>query len=303
MPEKWTAEHIPDLSGKVVIITGANSGLGFETAKVVAQKRAVTVLACRNLEKAQAAQKLIHDALPEALTDIILIDLGDLSSIRKFTSTFMERYQRLDILMNNAGLIAGQYQKTKDGFEKHFGINHLGHFALTGLLFDYLHKTPESRIVTVSSLIHGMRKLDFTNLMYDGGKGYRSMAAYSRSKLANMLFTYELQRRLTNIGSSTIAVAAHPGISTTNMAPYIRFSKIVFPFAKMVLPSPRKGACAGLRAATDPSAEGGSYFGPRGLMGISGAPVIAIPSNFSRNEAHAKKLWEISENLTGVKYP
>jgi len=303
MPEKWTTEQIPDLSGKVVIITGANSGLGFETAKVFAQKRAVTVLACRNLKKAQAAQKLIHDAVPDAQTDIIPIDLGDLSSIRKFTSTFMERYQRLDILVNNAGLMTGRYQKTKDGFEKHFGTNHLGHFALTGLLFNYLHKTPDSRIVTVRSLTHGMSKLDFNNLMFDGGKGYKPMAAYGRSKLANMLFTYELQRRLTNIGSSTIAVAAHPGISVTNMAPYIRFSKVVLPLAKMVLQNPGRGAYAGLRAATDPFARGGSYFGPRGFMGISGAPVIANPSSSSRNAAHAKKLWETSESLTGVKYP
>lgn len=303
MPEKWTTEHIPDLSGKVVIITGANSGLGFETAKVLSQKRAITVLACRNMQKAQVAQKLILAAVPGAQTDILPIDLGDLSSIRKFTSIFVNKYQQLDILINNAGLIAGQYQKTIDGFEKHFGTNHLGHFALTGLLFDTLHKTPDSRIVTVSSLTHGMSKIDFTNLMFEGGKGYRSMAAYGRSKLANMLFTYELQRRLTNIGSSTIAVAAHPGVSTTNMAPYIKFSKVVLPLARVVLQNPERGALSGLRAAADPSVKGGSYYGPRGFMGISGAPVIANPSKSSKNVFHAKKLWEISENLTGVKYP
>jgi len=300
MAEKWTVDHIPDLSGKVVIITGANSGLGFESAKVLAQKGANVVLACRNLHKAQKARNLIQEAVPDALIEIILIDLGDLSSIRKFTEKFMGRYQRLDILINNAGLMTGQYQKTKDGFEKHLGTNHLGHFALTGLLFDYHHKTQNSRIVTVSSLTHGLAKMDFTNLLYEGGVGYKPMAAYGRLKLANMLFTFELQRRLTRIGSSTIAVAAHPGISTTNMAPYIHFSKIVLPVAKKVLQNPRKGAYSGLRAATDPFAQGDTYFGPRGFMGISGAPVIVNPSSSSRNEDHARKLWEVSERLSGV---
>lgn len=302
MAEKWTVDHIPDLSGRVAVITGANSGLGFETAKVLAQKRAAVVLACRNLHKAQAAQHIIQESIPEALTDIILIDLGDLSSIRKFVEMYTERYQRLDLLINNAGIMTGRYQITKDGYENNFGINHLGHFALTGLLLPHLLKTKNSRVVTISSMTHGLGKMDFTNLMYDGGSGYRAMAAYSRSKLANMLFTFELQRRLTKIGSSTIAVAAHPGISTTNMAPYIYFSKVVLPLAKKVLQNSRRGAYAGLRAATDPAVQGGAYFGPRGLLGISGAPAAANPSRSSLSEEQAGKLWEVSERLSGVSF-
>jgi NAD(P)-dependent dehydrogenase (short-subunit alcohol dehydrogenase family) len=300
MAEKWTTDLIPDLSGKIVIVTGANSGLGFEAAKVLAGKRATVVLACRNLQKAAAAQLLIQHKVPNAVTEIIPLDLGNLISVQNFAAIFKKKYKRLDILLNNAGLMAGSYQQTNDGFESHFGTNHLGHFALTGLLLNALHDTPDSRIVTVSSLAHRMGTIDFDNLLYVGGVGYRPMAAYGRSKLANLLFTYELQRKLTRKGSSTIAVAAHPGVAVTHMAPYIKFSKIILPLAKVVLQSPDRGAYAELRAATDPEVKGGTYYGPGGLMGISGYPVVTASAKESYNRDYAGRLWEVSERLSGV---
>jgi NAD(P)-dependent dehydrogenase (short-subunit alcohol dehydrogenase family) len=302
MAEKWTLDHIPDLFGKVVIVTGANSGLGFEAAKVLAGKRATVVLACRNLQKAAAAQILIKQRVPNTKTDIISLDLGNLSSIQDFAANFTKKYQRLDILLNNAGVMAGPYQQTTDGFEKQIGTNHLGHFALTGLLFDILHDTPASRIVTVSSLAHRLGTIDFDNLLFEGGIGYKPMAAYGRSKLANLLFTYELQRKLTHKGSSTIAVAAHPGVAATNMAPYIKYSKIILPLAKVVLQAPEKGVCAELRAATDPEVQGGTYYGPGGLWGISGAPIVTESTKESYDQEQADRLWEISERLSGVSF-
>lgn len=300
MAGKWTTDLIPDLSGKIVIVTGANSGLGFEAAKVLAGKRAIVVLACRNLQKAAAAQLLIQHKVPNAVTEIIPLDLGNLDSVQNFAAIFKKKYKRLDVLLNNAGLMAGSYQQTIDGFERHFGTNHLGHFALTGLLLNTLQETPDSRIVTVSSLAHRMGTIDFDNLLYEGGVGYKPMAAYGRSKLANLLFTYELQRKLTRKGSSTIAVAAHPGVAVTHMAPYIKFSKIILPLAKVVLQSPDRGAYAELRAATDPEVQGGTYYGPGGLMGISGYPVVTESAKESYNRDYAGRLWEVSERLSGV---
>ena len=195
MKNKWTAENIPDLSGKVIIVTGANSGIGFEAAKEFARNGAETILACRSIEKATKALDRLKSEIPDAKAEIIQLDLASLKSIHKFAEKFKKDYSRLDVLVNNAGIMAVPYRKTEDGFESQVGINHLGHFALTSLLYDLLASTADARVVNVSSTGHTMGKMDFDNFMYEDGEGYSRFEAYGRSKLANLLFTYELDRR------------------------------------------------------------------------------------------------------------
>ena len=219
--EVWTTAKMPDLTGKVIIVTGANSGIGFEAAREFARKGAQVVLACRNLEKAQAALERITAELPDAQAEIMQLDLASQSSVHQFAQEFQARYDRLDVLVNNAGIMMVPYGTTEDGFERQLGTNHLGHFALTGLLIDLLLKTPGSRVVNVSSGAHRMGAMDFDNLHYEGGVGYSSTGAYGRSKLANLLFTYELQRRYAANGVDAIAAAAHPGVSDTNLGNHL----------------------------------------------------------------------------------
>jgi NAD(P)-dependent dehydrogenase (short-subunit alcohol dehydrogenase family) len=217
----WTTDNIPDLTGKVIIVTGANSGIGFEAAKEFARKGAQTILACRSMDKAQTALSQIQAEITNAPVEIMQLDLAGLASVRQFADTFKAKYQRLDVLVNNAGIMMVPYGTTEDGFERQFGTNHLGHFALTGLLLDLILKTPGSRVVNVSSSGHRMGSVDFDNLIYDGGNGYSPMRAYGRSKLANLLFTYELQRRFEAAGVEAMALAAHPGSSSTNLGDHL----------------------------------------------------------------------------------
>jgi NAD(P)-dependent dehydrogenase (short-subunit alcohol dehydrogenase family) len=191
----WTADDIPDLTGKVILITGANSGIGYEAAKEFARNGAQTILACRNMSKAQAAAAQIQSEIPNGFVEIMQLDLSSLQSVREFATAVKENYARLDVLLNNAGIMMVPYGKTVDGFERQLGINHLGHFALTGLLLDLMLTTPGARVVNVSSLAHRGGEIDFDNLMFEGGQGYDRQAAYGRSKLANLLFTYELERK------------------------------------------------------------------------------------------------------------
>ena len=217
----WTQEDIPDLTGKVIIVTGANCGIGYEAAKEFARKGAQTILACRSMAKAQTAEDQILAEIPNAEVEIMQLDLASQTSVHQFADEFEEKYDRLDVLVNNAGIIWTPYTKTEDGFESQFGTNHLGHFALTGLLMDHLLKTPGSRVVNVSSVGHRSGKMDFDNLMFEDGKGYSRHGAYGRSKLANLLFTYELQRKFETISADTIATAAHPGGSNTNLGRHV----------------------------------------------------------------------------------
>jgi len=306
MREKWTAKKIPDLSGKVIIVTGANSGLGFEDAKAFARKGAKTILACRNMEKAHKSLVKIQSKIPEAQAEIMQLDLGSLDSIKKFVTDFNERFDRLDVLVNNAGILRVPYQKTVDGFESQVGINHLGHFALTSLLFETLSKTKGSRIVMVSSSAHKSGDMDFDKFLFEEGKKYSKMKAYRRSKLANLLFTYELDRRLKKANIDVLAVASYPGFSNTAMADHmfrglVKFLRTPFSF---LLQSAAKGALPTIRAAVDPKVKGGVYFGIKGLFGskLRGRPVIVESSRRSHNLEDAKKLWEISEKLTGIRF-
>lgn len=301
---KWTTQDIPDLTGKVVVITGANSGIGFHTAVEVARKGAQTILACRNPEKAQAALGELLADVPNAQAEIMQLDLASQASVHQFATAFKAKYDRLDLLINNAGIMMVPYGKTEDGFERQFGTNHLGHFALTGLLMDLILATPGARVVNVSSMGHRMGSMDFDNLMYEGGNGYEPSPAYGRSKLANLLFTYELQRRFSAIGADATATAAHPGGSNTNLANHMEdrlLFRLAQPLFKILMQPASMGALPTLRAAVDPQAKGGDYFGPGGMMEVRGYPVPVKSNDTSHDQAAARKLWDVSEDLTGVK--
>ena len=302
---KWTVNDIPDLSGKTASVTGANSGIGFEAAKEFARKGAEIILACRSMEKGKNAATTIRAEIPDAKLKPMVLDLNALKSVRAFADEFNATYTRLDVLLNNAGIMMVPYGKTEDGFERQLGTNHLGHFALTGLLIDVLLKTPNARVVNVSSNAHRSGKLDFENLMFEGAKDYTPMLAYGNSKLANLLFTYEMQRLLDEKQSNIIAVAAHPGISTTNLANHLAhpiLMKLVMPLFGWMMQSAAMGALPSIRAAVDPDVVGGQYFGPDGKKEQKGYPVVVPSNEASHNEEDARRLWEISEKLTGVSF-
>ncbi len=297
--------NIPDLSGKIIVITGANSGIGYQSTRELVRKGAEVIVASRDPVKADRAMHKIIDEIPGAKLKFIELNLASLESVKAFARQFNSTYDRLDILLNNAGIMLVPYGKTVDGFERTIGTNHLGHFALTGLLLDKLSATPGARVVNVASNAHYAGEMDFNNLLFDNGQGYSPMKAYGRSKLANLLFTYELQRRFLSRGMDVIALAAHPGIAATELANHLFFNLIswlIQPIMKLVFQSSEMGALPSLRAAIDPEAQGGQYYGPNGKGERSGYPVLVDSNSSSKNEEDAQKLWEISEELTGIKY-
>jgi len=305
MNDKWTSVDIPDLMGKIVIVTGANSGIGYESVREFTRKGAEVIVASRDPIKAERSILNIKEEIPGAKLEFIELNLANLDSVRKFTEKFKSKYNSLDILLNNAGIMLIPFGKTVDGFENTVGTNYLGHFALTGLLMDRLSTTPGARVVNVASNAHYAGEMDFNNLLFENKLGYTPMKAYSRSKLANLLFTYELQRRFQSRGYDVIAVAAHPGISATSLADHLFFNLIswlIQPVMKMVFQSSAMGALPSLRASVDPEALGGQYYGPDGKGEKSGYPTVVDSNSASKNEADARTLWQISEELTGIKY-
>lgn len=291
------------VKGKRVIITGANSGIGFEAAKAFAQKGAEVILAVRNVQKGKQAIESIKKENPLATLVVMELNLSDLASVKDFAQSFSKLYNSLDLLINNAGVMIPPYQKTKDGFELQFGTNHLGHFALTGLLLPLLKKTPNSRVVTLSSLAHRGASIFFDNL--DGSKGYKAMKFYGQSKLANLLFAKELDNQLKQHDISTISLACHPGISSTNL---FKLGKKDTPpwylmaLMKVFLQSANMGALPTLYAATEKSLIGGEYIGPDGRGNRKGNPEIETPASGVYHPETMKRLWEVSEKLTGVSY-
>lgn len=297
----WTTADVDDQHGRTVVITGANSGIGLETARVFAARGASVVLACRDRGKATAAAT----TLPGGNVTTVDLDLGSLASIRRAAEELRSRHARLDLLINNAGLMMPPLGRTEDGFELQIGINHLGHFALTGLLLDRLLATPGSRIVTVSSSAHRQGRIDIDDLQFQRRR-YKPTTAYSQSKLANIMFTYELQRRLRAASAQPIAVAVEPGIVSTGLQRHVRGAMAVGVAAVGKLigqPTAAAGALATLRAATDPAVQGADYYAPNGrLLNASGHPVPSRSSSASHDVDTQRRLWEESERLTGVTY-
>jgi len=290
-------------SGKTIIVTGGSSGLGFESVKALASKGADVTIASHSMTNMENARISILAENPAAKIKIRELDLGNLDSIQKFAKQFKKEHNQLDILMNNAGVMTVPYQDIKNGKQSQMGTNHFGHFALTGLLLDLIKDSPKSRVVNTSSLAYKQGKMDFNNLLFEKEDGYTSMKGYGRSKLANLLFIYELQRffDLNNIDS--LAMAAHPGLSLTNLGRHVD-KKIQFrifgPLLKIIVQSPAMGALPQLRAAMDPGVKGGECYGPDGMFEITGYPVFRKTNKASYNNEDARKLWEISEKLTGV---
>jgi NAD(P)-dependent dehydrogenase (short-subunit alcohol dehydrogenase family) len=305
MSAKWTAADVPDQSGRVAIVTGANSGIGYEAAAVLADKGAHVVLAVRNLDKGNDAAERITSKSPNAVVTVQELDLTSLDNIRKAADELRANFPRIDLLINNAGVRYTEKASTKDGFELQFGTNHLGHFALTGQLLDNMLPIEGSRVVTVSSVGHRIRaKIHFDDLNLD--RNYNRVVAYGQSKLANLLFTYELARRLKAKGAPTTALAAHPGAADTdllrNMPGGIRQVSQFF-WSNFIAQGPDMGAEPTLRAAADPGAQNGQYYGPGGFGEQKGHPKVVKSSAQSHNEDIQRRLWTMSEELTGVTYP
>jgi NAD(P)-dependent dehydrogenase (short-subunit alcohol dehydrogenase family) len=300
MADGWTAQDIPDQSGRTAIVTGANSGLGLVTARELARAGASVVMACRNLDKGHAAIEGVRAAVPGAQVGLDELDLASLESVRAFAERFRSTHDGLDLLVNNAGVMAPPRRRTADGFELQFGTNHLGHFLLTTLLLPSMEGREDARVVTLSSTAHKMGRIAFDNL--NGDRHYFRWRAYGQSKLANLLFALELDRRLRREGSTVKSLAAHPGYAATNLqtaAPPL-VDRLVMKVGNAVMAqSDEMGTLPTLFAATEPGLEGGTYVGPDGPGEQRGHPTIVAPNGRARDEDTARRLWQVSEELTG----
>ncbi len=304
---KWTADSVPDLSSKTIVVTGGNSGIGYEAALQFARKGARTVLACRSVDKAQGAADRIKLRHPAAKVEVMELDLASLASVRAFAKKFRDDHSQLHVLCNNAGVMALPYRKTADGFEMQFGTNHLGHFALTGLLLDLLLASEGARVVTVSSSAHRMGSIHFDNLNWE--HGYRKWLAYGQSKLANLLFAFELQRRVDAAKVKLLSVACHPGYAATSLqaaGPRMQGSAVMESIMdvgnRVFAQSAAMGALPTLYAAVAPEVLGGDYIGPDGFSEMWGNPTKVDCTSAAKDSAAAARLWEVSRELTGAKY-
>ncbi len=302
----WTDKTIPDQSGRIAVITGASSGIGEDAAKALAKHGAEVVLAVRDQARGEAAKAAVLAGAPGAKVSVSLIDMASLASIRAFAERLTDQVPHIDILLNNAGLgLQATRAVTVDGFERQFGTNHLGHFALTGLVMPALLRAPAPRVVAIASIAHRRGGIDFADLQ--GEAHYSGRKAYGQSKLANLMFAYELDRRARLEGSRLISVAAHPGVATTGFVaatgmpgPMVALGNLAI---RLLGQDSAHGALPGLYAATMPDVQGGQYWGPDGFMEVRGAPALAKPSPHALDRAVWLRLWEVSEQLTGVTYP
>jgi protochlorophyllide reductase len=301
---RWTTNDIPDLHGRTALVTGANSGLGLETCLALAAKGAHVIMASRNLEKARQALSIIATKVPSASPELVQLDLASLASIRACAASILNHHQHLDLLFNNAGVMAIPRQETQDGFEMQFGTNHLGHFALTGLLLPLLLATPGSRVITTTSMARRFGRINFNDL--NRTQAYNRWEAYGQSKVANLLFAFELQKRLAAAGTQTISVAAHPGYANTNLqsnSATSRFEAIGYKlFGPILAQSAAMGALPQLYAGTSPDIHGGELVGPGSLGGLRGYPKIERQAQREYDPVTAARLWEVSTDLTGVDY-
>ncbi|KAA3623407.1 MAG: SDR family NAD(P)-dependent oxidoreductase [Bacteroidetes bacterium] len=294
----WTANNIPDQKNKVIIITGSTSGIGKAGAEILAEKNATVVMAVRNTQKGESVATEIKSKFPKAKIDVRKLDLSSLDSVEQFANGFIQNYDRLDVLINNAGVMIPPYGKTADGFELQMGTNHLGHFALTGHLLPLLKNTKDSRIVATSSVAHRYGNIDFSDLGWENRK-YNASRAYSDSKIANIYFMYELARKFKNTPDAPMITASHPGWTGTDLQRHsglMRFLNIFFG------QKPPQGILPSLRAAFDPEARSGDYYGPSGFMEMRGNPKKVKTIALAQDIKKAKMLWDMSEELTGVEY-
>lgn len=298
----YQLDTISSQKGRIAIVTGANVGLGFETAKKLAQKDMKVIMACRSKDKAESAIQRIRKGTPSADLEFMQIDLGSQQSVKDFAHQYIKNYQQLDVLINNAGIFMPPYTLTEDGYESQFGVNYLGHFTLTALLLEALEKTPGSRIISLASLAHAWGDIHFEDPHFT--KGYDKGKGYGQSKLACLMFAYELQRKLTEHKYQTQSLAAHPGVSMTNLGRHLpafanAMGKLIQP---LIFQNPSRAAEPTVRAALDPDAKGGEYYGPGGFRQYKGAPVKVGSNRNSRDPEKAKRLWDLSEKETGIKY-
>lgn len=296
--QKWDSNNVPDQKDRVAIVTGSSSGIGFEAARVLADKNATVIIAVRNLQKGNTAANTIITTHKNADVQLMELDLANLESVRSFAMKFKENYSRLDLLVNNAGVMMPPYSKTADGFELQFGTNHLGHFVLTGLLIDLILKTENSRVVNVSSSAHKSGRIDFSDLNWEKRK-YKKMQSYGDSKIANLYFSFELQRKLEKTGSKTISVASHPGWTATELQRHVGIFNFLNRFFAQGI---EMGALPTLYAATASDVKGGEYFGPSGFQEMKGYPKKTESNELSHDLSIAEKLWTVSQELTGIKY-
>ena len=295
---------MPAQTGRVAVVTGANSGIGFEVASALALRGATVVLACRDLTRAAAAADRVGETTPGAATEVVELDLASLTSVRSASAELLARFSRIDLLIENAGVSMPPQARSADGFDLQLATNHLSHFALVGLLFDRIAATPGSRVITLTSMIHPIGRIDFDDLHQVRRRRYSRGRAYAQSKLATLLFAVELDRRLRRAGSPTIALSAHPGSARTAIARHIpRVERALKPLAGLLQQSASAGALPILRAATDPAAVGGELYGPAGPLQWRGHPTAVRISARANARETAARLWEVSEQLTGVRIP
>ncbi len=301
----WSVNDIEDLSKKIIVVTGANSGIGFEAVKIFSAKNAIVIMACRSIERGNKAKEAIIKNNQNAILEVMELDLSKMSSIHYFSKKMHEKYPRVDILINNAGVMMVPYAKTSDGLEAQQGVNHFGHFLLTALLFDMLKNGKDARIVNVSSLAHKAATIDFDNLLYDNGKKYNPAKAYARSKLENLLFTYCLADKVEKENHSIKVLAAHPGVSHTNLGRHINttlFYKIWNYTLKYFSQEAKDGCLPIVKAATSEDAKNGDYYGPNGFLQLKGVPVKVKSTKKSHQKDLQQKLWEVSELRTNTKF-
>jgi hypothetical protein len=304
--KRWTTTDMPDQTGRIAIVTGANSGLGYETTLALAQKGAQVVMTTRSLDKGRSAEADVRQHMPDAKLDAMKLDLGSLDSVREFAAEYKAKFNRLDMLINNAGVMGTPKLATADGFEMQLGVNHLGHFALTGHLIDLLVSTPGSRIVSVSSNASYMGTINFDDLMSE--QSYTRYGAYSQSKLANVMFGFELQRKLQAVNADSRSIAVHPGYAATNLQGGAAHSsgaladRFIYPITnRIVAQSGAMGALSQLYAATAPDAKGGAFYGPH-FLHMRGYPVELKANDAAYDTVATARLWDVSVQLTGVEY-
>jgi NAD(P)-dependent dehydrogenase (short-subunit alcohol dehydrogenase family) len=309
---KWTENDIPDLEGQRILVTGAASGIGYEAARALAQHGAEVLLADKNAAAGRAAVEKIRALRADAKVKFLPLDLGSLESVREFAAALVAKGKPLDVLINNAGIQPISERRTSaDGFELTFAIGHFGHYVLTGLLLPLLNKAPAPRVVTVSSMVHGRGRLDWKDLQME--KGYEAQRAYNQTKLANLLFAREFQRRIDKAGGKIRSIAVHPGVARTaiganrkNLGQFKRGDYVVSALLSLVMPFLGQPAAAGalptLYAAASPDAEGGGFYGPDGFGEMKGSPKAAMVKPAAQDMAAAKKLWDVTEKITGLRY-